>query len=52
MLLEKPDGRRKIKAPSAFGQAVVTFAPELAEQLTHAASAALQEASAHDRRPA
>jgi hypothetical protein len=40
-LLRSPDGRHLTYAPSAHGKRCATFAPELAEQLSAAATAAL-----------
>ncbi|RVD64092.1 hypothetical protein [Mesorhizobium sp. M7A.F.Ca.ET.027.03.2.1] len=42
-LTEKPDGRRRVFAPSAFGCAAATFNNEIADQIVRAASAALGE---------
>ncbi|MFD1985910.1 hypothetical protein ACFSOZ_26030 [Mesorhizobium newzealandense] len=50
-LSEKPDGRRRVFAPSAFGTAAATFTTDIADQIVHAASAALGE-NPHDRRAA
>jgi len=40
-LLRSPDGRHLTYAPSAGGKRCATFAPELAEEITAAATAAL-----------
>jgi hypothetical protein len=42
-LAEKPDGRRRVFAPSAFGSAAATFQTDIAEKIVRAASAALGE---------
>ena len=42
-LTEKPDGRRRVFAPSAFGSAAATFTTDIAEQIVRAASDALGE---------
>lgn len=44
-LIEGPRGRR-VHAPQAFGTNVATFHPALAEDLTRAASAALESVNA------
>lgn len=42
-LTERPDGSRRVFAPSAFGSAAATFTTEIAEQIVRAASDALGE---------
>ena len=42
-LAEKPDGRRRVFAPSVFGSAAATFTTDIAEQIVRAASDALGE---------
>jgi hypothetical protein len=42
-LKERPDGTRRVFAPSAFGSAAATFTTEIAEQIVRAASVALGE---------
>lgn len=40
-LSQKPDGRRRVHAPSAFGSSTAAFSAETAEEITRAASRAL-----------
>jgi hypothetical protein len=47
-LLRSPDGRHLTYAPSAGGKRCATFAPELADALTAAATAALKGRDANE----
>lgn len=49
ILKEGPDGRLRTFAPKAFGKHAASFHPELAQQITNAAVAALSGGAAHDR---
>lgn len=46
------DGRLRILAPNACGKHSVSFHPELADQITKAAAAAVGGSTAHDRKTA
>ena len=48
-LMQAPDGRLLTFAPAKHGMKVVTFAPNLAEQLTNLAAIELEGSNAHDR---
>lgn len=42
-LTERPDGSRRVFAPSAFGSAAATFQTEVAQEIVRAAGVALGE---------
>ncbi|APO75108.1 hypothetical protein AM571_CH02299 [Rhizobium etli 8C-3] len=48
-LKEGPDGRLRTFAPKAFGKHAASFHPELAQQITNAAVAAMNGGAASDR---
>ncbi|CAN7313052.1 hypothetical protein LJR251_001627 [Rhizobium rhizogenes] len=48
-LKESPDGRLRTFAPKAFGKHAASFHPELAQQITNAAVAAINGGAACDR---
>lgn len=48
LLRKSPDGRLRSFAPKAFGKHSASFHPELAEQMTQAAIAALKRQVAND----
>ncbi|WP_026619123.1 hypothetical protein M728_000785 [Ensifer sp. WSM1721] len=50
LLRKSPDGRLRSFAPKAFGKHSASFHPELAEQMTQAAIAALGSKAAYDTR--
>lgn len=51
-LLRSPDGRHLVYAPSAQGKRCATFLPDLAQQISAAAIAALGGRTANDNRAA
>lgn len=51
-LLRSPDGRYLTYAPSAHGKRCATFMPDLAQEISAAAIAALGGRTAHDNRAA
>lgn len=51
-LLRSPDGRYLTYAPAAHGKRCATFMPDLANELTAAATAALGGRAAYDHRAA
>jgi hypothetical protein len=48
LLRKSPDGRLRSFAPKAFGKHAASFHPDLAEQMTQAAVAALKSRAAND----
>ncbi|WP_064692010.1 hypothetical protein [Rhizobium aegyptiacum] len=52
VLKESPDGRLRTFAPKVFGKHAASFHPELAQQITNAAVAAMNGGAAYDSRTA